>query len=70
MFDYIIFSVFLVVDAVDILKKLKKGMKGTLPVFCLSVCLLAGWLVGLSVSLTFDGKKLDGVGVVGGWGHV
>ena len=51
MFDYIIFSVFLVVDAVDILKKLKKGMKKTLPVinyswliyvriivFCLSVC--------------------------------
>lgn len=69
MFDYIIFSVFLVVDAVDILKKLKKGMKKTLPVinyswliyvriivFCLSVCLFIGWLVGLSVLLTFDRK--------------
>lgn len=67
----IIFSVFLVVDAVDVLKNLKKGTKKTLPyelfmheIMCgslffvyLPICLLAGWLVSLSVSLTFDGKK-------------
>ena len=57
MFDYIIVSFFLVVDAVDILKKLKKGMKKTLPYelflvdLCadhcfLSICLFIGWLVG------------------------